>query len=931
MKLIITSFLLFLFSFVNAQTNSTVSNVKVHLEEKKIYHKARIYYGSSIGLTQLASQGIPLDHVKHKKGIFVESDFSENDLGIARMLGMKVDILIDDVSNFYVEQNKNQTQNSGQFKNGSCSSSSGAPTYATPSNWELGSMGGFYTYNEMLAELDDMVALYPNLITAKSPIANFQTYEGRPIYWLKISDNPNVDEPEPEMLYDAIHHAREPCSMQQIIYYMWYLLENYATNTEVQSIVDNTELYFIPVLNPDGYVYNCNQDPNGGGMWRKNRRNHGNGNYGVDNNRNYDYIDPQGNSVWGTTGVSNNTNSDVFPGSGPFSEVENQAMKWFCENHEFKLAMNNHSYDNSLLYPYGYDNNQYTADHSTYVSISDIMTQYNGLGMVPKISASLYPASGDSDDWMYGADLATKPKIFAFTPEIGITGFWLATNDIEPVCNSMVYTNLTAAHLITNYASVADASPLTITNLNGYFSYELQRLGLEDPSNFTVSINPLSANIISVGGSQAHTNLALLQVDADSISFQLSPSISLGDPVDYEIVVDNGQYLESYQFSKIYGAETNVIVDNGNNLANWNVSQSWNTTNSDYYSPSSSITDSPNGDYDNNINNIITLANAVDLTNAVGANMTFWAKWEIEENWDYAQVEVSTNGGNSWIPQCGKYTNDGVPDQNAANGEPLYDGFQTSWVKEEIDLSDYLGSSVLVRFKIVSDQYVEEDGFYFDDFQVNIITGCLANSYSTISPSACQTYTSPSGVIYNSSGTYSDVIPNAAGCDSIITINLSVTVIDTTIIQNGFSLAVVPTPFATYQWIDCDINQPIIGETNMVFTPTSSGNYAVEVSVDGCTLTSSCFNVDMSSINAGIWDGLSFHPNPVMDEMTILAPNLNQDLLIEIYDAQSKLIKVLELNNATTIKVDFSAYSSGLYFIKLKAADAIFNYKIVKD
>ena len=144
-------------------------------------------------------------------------------------------------------------------------------------------------------------------------------------------------------------------------------------------------------------------------------------------------------------------------------------------------------------------------------------------------------------------------------------------------------------------------------------------------------------------------------------------------------------------------------------------------------------------------------------------------------------------------------------------------------------------------------------------------------------------------------------------------------------------MSVVPTPFATYQWIDCDINQPIIGETNMVYTATSSGNYAVEVSVDGCTLTSSCFNVDMSSINAGIWEGLSFHPNPVMDEMTIWAPNLNQDLSIEIYDAQSKLIKVLELNNATTIKVDFSAYSSGLYFIKLKAADAIFNYKIVKD
>ena len=238
------------------------------------------------------------------------------------------------------------------------------------------------------------------------------------------------------------------------------------------------------------------------------------------------------------------------------------------------------------------------------------------------------------------------------------------------------------------------------------------------------------------------------------------------------MVVDNGQYLESYLISKIYGASTNVLTDNGNDLANWTVSQTWNTTNSEFYSPSSSITDSPNGNYSNNISKSITLNNPVDLTNAVGADMSFWAKWEIEANWDYVQVEVSTDGGNSWTPQCGKYTNEGVPDQNAANGEPLYDGFQTSWVKEEINLSDYLGMSILVRFNIVADQAVREDGYYFDDFKINVITGCLNNSYSTVFEDACNSYTSPSGVIYNSSGIYTDIIPNSLGCDSIITINL---------------------------------------------------------------------------------------------------------------------------------------------------------------
>lgn len=776
MKYITLVFLIFA-SVYSAQQNDT-SNL-INTNEKVIqYHRARIYYQNNIGLTRLASQGVPLDHGIHKKGVYFESDFSDNDIGVAKMFGMKVEILIEDVSAFYKEQNdkENLPEPQAVFKNGNCTSS-GAPTYATPANWELGSMGGFYTYNEMLSELDDMVAMYPNLITAKTPISNFQTYEGRPIYWLKISDNPNTNEAEPEMLYDAIHHAREPAAMQQLIYYMWYLLENYATNPEVQSIVNNTELYFIPVLNPDGYVYNCTQDPNGGGMWRKNRRSHSNGNYGVDNNRNYDFIDAQGNSVWGTTGVSFNTSSDVYPGSGPFSEVENQAMKWFCENHNFKLALNNHTYDNSLLYPYGYDNNQYTPDHTTYVAISDIMTEYNGLGMVPKISASLYPASGDSDDWMYGADLATKPKIYAFTPEISDAGFWPNSSEIENICNSMVFTNLMAAHLITNYATISDQSPLAINNLNGYFSYDIQRLGLEDPANFTVSIVPVSFNILNVGAANSHNNMSLLQSDLDSISFQLDPAIAIGDLVEYNIQVDNGQYVENFLMTKVYGSETNLLTDNGNSISNWDVSQTWNVTNSDYYSPSSSITDSPNGNYSNNINKTITMNNPVDLTNALGANMSFWAKWEIEENWDYVQVEVSNDGGNTWTPQCGKYTNLGVADQNAADGEPLYDGFQTTWVKEEIDLSDYLGSTIIVRFKIVSDQYVNEEGYFFDDFEINVMIG--ANSIENEIWNGLEYYPNPVTDHLNIS------IPNLKGAIEVNVMDYRSRVIQTNSFLNG--------------------------------------------------------------------------------------------------------------------------------------------------
>ncbi len=705
---------------VSEQSVTTQDKGETTIEKQLKYSRARIHYNGNKNLMLLGNQGVVIDHGKHKLGTYIESDFSEVEIGKARMLGMKVDILIDDVQEYYVEQNKGAGKASTVQKNANCNGSSGTPSYPTPANYNHGSMGGFLTYSEMLQELDDMAAAYPNLITVKSGISTFQTHEGRPIYWVRMSDNANTDEAEPEVLYTAIHHAREPASMQQLIYYMWYMLENYATNTEVQAILDNTELYFIPVINPDGYLRNETTNPNGGGMWRKNRRNHGNGDYGVDNNRNYDYIDGSGNSVWGTSGVTMNTGADDYPGTGPFTEPENLAIKWFVENHDIKLALNNHTYADLLLYPFGYATNTYTTDNATYEAIAPMMTSQSS--MAPQISAALYPAAGDSDDFMYG-ETSTHNKIFAFTPEIGGNqhGFWPSVNDIDPLCESMVHTNLTAAHLVTNYGVATDLTPLVLEDLNGYFHYDIQRLGLEDPANFTVSIVPITTNITSVGSPNSHSNMALLQQDQDSISYTLDPGIAPGDGITYVISLDNGQYVTNDTVNKIYGQGQLVLADPANNLNNWDVSQTWGTTASTYYSPATSITDSPNGNYSNNINKTITLTNNVDLSTAIAATMSFYAKWYIEDNYDYVQVEVSTNGGSSWIPQCGNYTNPGVSDQEL--GEPLYDGVQNTWVKEEIDLSDYIGESILVRFQIVSDGGVRDDGFFFDDFEINAVYG----------------------------------------------------------------------------------------------------------------------------------------------------------------------------------------------------------------
>ena len=253
------------------------------------YSRLKVFV-NDFQLAKLGSLGVAVDHGIRKEGQFFISDFSAAERHIMDQHDFNYEVLIEDVQAYYVEQlNQPIAHQEAELRNSSCSSTGSGgnsglnPT--TPSHFNLGTMGGYLKYTEMLAELDEMVATYPNLITTKAPISTFVTYENRPIYYVRISDNPAQDEAgEPKILYTAIHHAREPMSLMETIFFMWYVLENYGTNDEVTYLVNNTQLFFVPCLNPDGYVYNQTTNPTGGGMWRKNRRLNSGGSYGVDLN-----------------------------------------------------------------------------------------------------------------------------------------------------------------------------------------------------------------------------------------------------------------------------------------------------------------------------------------------------------------------------------------------------------------------------------------------------------------------------------------------------------------------------------------------------------------------------------------------------------------------------------------------------------------------
>ncbi len=705
--------------------------------QSHIHSRVKIWTGEA-GMRQLGAMGIETDHGDYRKNVWFISDFSESEIQKIAAAGFQYEILIEDVSSHY---RQNATAPSISKIQSGVGCNSAAPFYPVPTNFSLGSYAGYFTYQEMLDNLDSMASKYPSLISIRQPLPGGTSLEGENIYYIKISDNPLLDETEPELLYSAVHHAREPGGMSQLIFYMWYLLENYSTDAEVAYIVDNTELFFVPCLNPDGYMYNELNEPAGGGLWRKNRRDNLDGTFGVDLNRNYSYN-------WGydDDGSSPDGSDETYRGTTGFSEPETQLMSDFVSSRSFSIALNYHTFGNLLIYPWGYEYSIYTPDSALYTNYGELLTTYNGYTFGTADQTVGYIVNGSSDDWMYG-DQASKPKVFAFTPECGDAqfGFWPPSSEIIPLCQNTMFQNLTAAHLTGKYADLIETSSDLVSNGGGYINFSLKQLGLDTTGSYTVTLTAVTANIFQVGPPVTHSNLGVLQVVNDSISFALTSPMTNGDAIKFLLSIDNGQYTRTDTITKYFGAPTIAFASDCNSTTGWNNGQ-WGISTAVFYSPTASITDSPIGDYDDNEFKTCRLTNAVSLVTAEKATLTFYARWALEPNYDYVQIQASDNNGATWTALCGNYTVPGSDFQ--VTGEPLYEGFQLGWVKEEISLDDYVGGTVNIRFVLASDNFQEYDGFYFDDVSIttvlpgtNSITDTPTETFiSTITPNPASDY-----------------------------------------------------------------------------------------------------------------------------------------------------------------------------------------------
>lgn len=262
----------------------------------------------------------------------------------------------------------------------------------------------FHTPAQIDSELASLAAAHP---TIAQLVTIGSSDEGRPILALKISDNVATDETdEGDVVFVALHHAREWIAAEMALYLAEYLVTHYNADPALQACMNNLEIWIIPVLNPDGYVYTA--DPNGYRYWRKNRRNNGDGTFGVDLNRNYSY-------QWGLdSGSSGSTNDYTYRGSFAFSEPETAALRDFVQNLDNPRALlTYHSYTELFLRPWAYTTADPPGEATLALLAQDSITRIAAVHGHTYGETIDYLVSGEATDYFWG-----EMRLAAFTPEL---------------------------------------------------------------------------------------------------------------------------------------------------------------------------------------------------------------------------------------------------------------------------------------------------------------------------------------------------------------------------------------------------------------------------------------------------------------------------------------------------------------------------------
>jgi len=282
---------------------------------------------------------------------------------------------------------------------------------------------GYHNYPEMTAAIDRIMAEHPSLVSQR---LIGQSYEGRDIVALKVSDHPGADEDEPEVLFTHQQHAREHLTVEMALYTLRMLTGSYGDDQRVTNLVDDREIWIVPTLNPDGSQYDIATGSYR--AWRKNRQpNAGSRAVGTDLNRNWAYR-------WGCChGSSGAPASDAYRGSAPESAPEVARVADFVRSRvvdgqqQITMAIDFHTYSELVLWPFGHTSKDtgpgMTAENAAvFQTLGKQLARTNGY--TPMQASDLYVTDGTIDDWLWG-----DQGVYAFTFEMfpgagGLSGFY---------------------------------------------------------------------------------------------------------------------------------------------------------------------------------------------------------------------------------------------------------------------------------------------------------------------------------------------------------------------------------------------------------------------------------------------------------------------------------------------------------------------------
>ncbi len=262
----------------------------------------------------------------------------------------------------------------------------------------------FHTPAQIDAELNNLAAAHPGLAQV---VTIGMSVEGRPIWALKISDNVGVDETnEGDVVFVALHHAREWLTAEMGLYLAEYLLTHYGSDAALQACMNNLEIWIIPVVNPDGYVHTAAMG--GYRYWRKNRRNNGDGTFGVDLNRNYSF-------QWGLpSGSSGVTNDDTYRGPSAFSEPETVALRNFVQGlDDPRAVVTYHTFSELFLRPWSYTNADPPGEPTLAFLAQNSISRIAAVHGHTYAETIWYTASGEATDYFWN-----EMRVAAFTPEM---------------------------------------------------------------------------------------------------------------------------------------------------------------------------------------------------------------------------------------------------------------------------------------------------------------------------------------------------------------------------------------------------------------------------------------------------------------------------------------------------------------------------------